>query len=77
MTRHERNQARVIVERALDQATVDVAQAAAQILRSLAGGSDWSTPLVATMRDRYARARRDQAVAKALLAELDERSGGE
>lgn len=65
-----------VIERALDEATVDAARDAADIFRRLRSGQEWSSPTMAVVRDRYARHRRDQAVAKALLAELDQRPAG-
>jgi hypothetical protein len=62
---------REVIERALDKGTVDAARDAADIFRRLKSGQEWSSPTLAVVRDRFARAKRDIAVARALLAELD------
>lgn len=67
---------REAIEHALDEATVRAARDAADIFRRLRSGQEWSSPTMALVRDRFARHRRDIAVAKALLAELDVRPGG-
>ena len=67
---------REVLERALDESTVAAARDAADIFRRLRSGQDWSSPTMAVVRDRYARHKRDIAVAKALLAEIDGRPGG-
>lgn len=63
--------AREQIEHALDESTVLAAKDAAEIIRKLEGGLTWSSPGMALLRDRFARRKRDQAVCRALLAELD------
>lgn len=64
---------REVLERALDESTVEAARDAADLLRRLESGQPWSSPTLAVVRARYAAHRRDQHVAQALLSELDRR----
>lgn len=65
-----------VIEHELDRLTVESARDLADMLRRIRAGTPWSDPALALTRDRYARHKRDQAVAKALLAELDQPAGG-
>jgi hypothetical protein len=62
---------REVYGHAHDVATVEASRALAEIRRRVKSGQPWDSATLALVRDRYTRARRDMAVAKALLAELD------
>jgi hypothetical protein len=62
---------REVIEHELDRLTVESARDLADMLRRIRAGTPWSDPALVLTRDRYARHRRDQATARALLAEMD------
>lgn len=64
---------RAVFERAYDSATVDAARAAAEIRRMVRSGAPWDSPALVLVRDKFGRAKREQAIARALVDML----GGE